>query len=311
VSPIGLGCWQFSKGQGVAGRFWDPIEQPRIDEIVQASVEAGVTWFDTAELYGDGASEKALASALGAAGRTPGGVVIATKWTPFLRRAGHISRSIEQRVRCLAPFPIDLHQVHQHMPFSSVERQMDAMADLVAKGTIRAVGVSNFGEGHMRRAHERLAGRGLPLASNQVRYSLLDRRIERNGVLDAASELGVSIIAYSPLAQGLLTGRFHADPERAQRPGGARRRMRAFRPQGLARSAPVVEALIEIGERHGRSPAQVALNWVVHARAETVLAIPGATRVDQAHENADAAGFRLTEDERSRLDEVSRPFLEG
>lgn len=311
VSPLGLGCWQFSQGQGIAGRFWDPIDQATIDGIVQAALDEGLSWFDTAELYGRGASEAALSTALEAAGRPPEGIVVATKWSPFLRRASHIKRSVSERTRNLAPYPITLHQVHQRMPLSSIERQMNAMADLVEDGTIRSVGISNFGAGDMRRAHSALARRGIPLASNQVRYNLLDRRIERNGVLDTARELGVTIIAYSPLAQGLLSGRFHDDPELVQRTGGVRKRMRAFRPSGLERSRPVAIALTEIGERRGRTPAQVALNWLVFSRGDGVVAIPGATRAEQARENAGALRFRLTDEEIARLDEASIGFLRG
>jgi aryl-alcohol dehydrogenase-like predicted oxidoreductase len=305
VSPLGLGCWQFSQGRNAVGRFWPDIDQGTVERIVEASLEEGMNWFDTAELYGAGASEEALSKALRAAGRSPGEVVIATKWSPLLRRAGHIKRSAAERARHLAPFPIDLHQIHQHIPLSSVRRQMDAMADLLEAGTIRGIGVSNFGERHMREAHAALARRGIPLASNQVRYNLLDRRIERNGVLDAARELGITIIAYSPLAQGHLSGKFHDDAALLQRMGAARRRMRGLGPKSLERSAPIISELGEIAGRHGRTRAQVALNWLAHSRPGSVVAIPGARDVEQARENARASSFRLTGEEVARLDEVS------
>lgn len=308
VSPIGLGCWQFSQGGNVVGRYWPSIDSAAVRGIVAASLEEGVTWFDTAEIYGAGASEEALSGALTAAGRGPGDVVIATKWSPLLRRASHLTRSAADRARHLAPFPIDLHQVHQHMPLSSVRRQMEGMADLVEAGTIRCVGVSNFGERHMRKAHDALSRRGIPLAANQVRYSLLDRRIERNGVLDAARELGVTIIAYSPLAQGLLSGKFHDDPSLVRR-AGVRSRMRPFRDAGLARSAPVIAELAGIAERLGATRAQVALAWATRSRGDAVVAIPGARSVEQARQNARAARIPLTADEIARLDAVSEPFI--
>lgn len=204
VSPIGLGCMQFSQGQGLIGGMMRNLDQATVDAIVRTSLDGGVNWFDTAELYGGGRSEQALAAALLANQKRDGDVVVATKWNPFLRGAASIGGTIGARKQALAPFHIDLHQVHQPLSFSSVESQMNAMADLVAAGEVRAVGVSNFSERAMRAAHAALTKRGLTLASNQMQYSLLARGIERNGVLAAAKELGITIIAYSPLAQGLL-----------------------------------------------------------------------------------------------------------
>jgi aryl-alcohol dehydrogenase-like predicted oxidoreductase len=235
-------------------------------------------------------------------------VVVATKWLPLLRTARSIGRTIGERRSRLAPFGIDLHQVHQPIAFSTTARQMERMADLVAAGEIRAVGVSNFSAQRMRLAHRALAARGLPLASNQVRYSLLDRRIERNGVLEAARELGVTIIAYSPLAQGILTGKFHRDPDLIRRRSGPRKLMPAFRRRGLERSRPVVAALETIAAAHGATPGQVALAWLLAQRGESVVAIPGATSVAQAQENARAASLDLGDAEVMRLDVLSRPF---
>ena len=220
VSPIGLGCWQFSGGRSFAGAFWGALAPDTMDAIVRAALDGGVDWFDTAEIYGNGRSERALAHALAAAGRRDGDVTVATKWWPVLRTARSIGATFAQRERALDGFTVGLHQVHQPFSFSSVEAQMDAMAALVAAGRVRAVGVSNFSAAWMRRAHARLARHGIALATNQVRYSLARRTIERDGTLAAARELGVSIIAYSPLAQGLLSGRFHADPRRTARPEG-------------------------------------------------------------------------------------------
>src|SRR5512136_878742 len=261
VTPVGLGCWQFSGGRGVAGRYWEALPQQRVNEVVAVSLERGINWFDTAEMYGGGASERALAAALEAAGRTNGGVVVATKWSPFFRVAGSIKATIGTRLSCLAPFCIDLHQVHQPFGFSSVEAEMAAMAELVGQKRIRAVGVSNFNQARMRRAYAALAASGIPLASNQVRYSLLDRRIESNGTLAAAKTLDVTIIAYSPLAQGLLTGRYHENPKYIGQRPGPRKWMPAFRPKGLERSRPLIDELRMIGAAHGANPAQVALAW--------------------------------------------------
>jgi len=305
ITPIGLGTWQFSEAQSIHRFIWSRIEPKVTEEIVAAALAGGINWFDTAEAYGAGRSERALARALSAAGRRAGDVVIATKWQPVLRRAGSIRRTIDQRLSNLSPFGIDLHQVHNPASFSSVEAEMDAMAALVLQGKIRAIGVSNFSAERMRRAHVALARHGIPLASNQVKYSLLDRRIEGNGVLDAAKELGVTIIAYSPLEMGLLTGKFHRDPGLLKnRPIGRRFSLR----RKIERSRPLVEALEEIAAGHGVTPAQVALNWLVNAHGDAVVAIPGASKPAHAQESAGAMKFRLSDEELSRLGDFSRSF---
>lgn len=310
ATPIGLGCWQFSGGQGMAGGFWPALPEDEVNAIVRASLDGGINWFDTAEAYGAGRSEAALAGALRAAGKAPGDVVVATKWFPFLRTARSITRTIDDRLEHLDGFPIDLYQIHSPLGALATHRaKLTAMARLVEDGKIRAVGISNFGARATRKAHAVLAKHGLPLASNQVRYSLLDRRIERNGVLETARELGVTIIAYSPLAQGLLSGKFHANPELVKQKGGPRRYMSAFRARGLAKSAPVIEELRRIAADHDATPAQVALRWVIQRHGDLVVAIPGATKVSHAVENAAVLGMELTEEEVERLDTASEAFL--
>lgn len=308
VSPIGLGCWQFSKGRGLSGGYWAALDDAEIERILAAALAGGINWFDTAESYGRGESEKALAKGLVALGKSPGEVAIADKWHPVLRRAASIPATIGTRLRNLSPFPIDLYQIHNPLSVSSIGAQMRAMAGLVQAGKIRAVGVSNFSRRQMEKASRTLRELGLPLVSNQVRYSLLDRKIEANGVLAAAKDLGISIIAYSPLAQGLLSGRFHDDPLLVRRQGGFRRYMPAFGAGGLAKSRPVVEALRRIAAKHRATPIQVALNWLVGFHGETVVAIPGASRAAQVEDFAAAMSFKLTEEDRDDLDRVSAPF---
>jgi aryl-alcohol dehydrogenase-like predicted oxidoreductase len=307
LSPVGLGCWQFSGGRGLAGGYWLALPQETVNEIVAVSLAAGVTWFDTAELYGRGRSETALAQALTAAGKKNGDVVVATKWWPMWRTAGNIKATIAERLARLAPFGIDLYQIHQPFALASTAAQMRAMADLVADQRIRTVGVSNFSATRMRAAHRALAARGIPLVSNQVRYSLLDRRIEKNGVLETAKELGITIIAYSPLAQGILSGKFHRNPSLIRSRPGPRKWMSAFRHRGLERSRPLVIALEEIARAHAATPSQVALNWLMNFHGDIVVVIPGATSPAQAAENVGATGFRLSDAELKRLDELSRP----
>ncbi len=308
VTPVGLGCWQFSKGGNLAGRYWAAIDDAVIHEIVGLALRGGINWFDTAEGYGKGESEKALARSLKALGKAPGDVVIATKWTPLGRRSSSIARTIGDRLAGLAPFPIDLFQIHNPLSFSSIESQAEAMARLVEEKKFRFVGVSNFSRRQMERAHRALAGFGLPLVSNQVRYSLLDRSSEKNGVLEAAVDMGIGIIAYSPLAQGILSGKFHDDPGLVRRTPGFRRFMPAFRRRGLAKSQPVVEALRRIAPEYGATATQVALNWLIVSHGETVTAIPGATKPGQVADFSAAMSFRLSEGDIEELDRVSAPF---
>lgn len=309
ISSVGLGCWQFSEGQGIVGGYWQALAPEIVRDIVAVSLAGGIDWFDTAEAYGDGRSERALSRALTALGKEPGDVVIATKWRPFFRTARSITATLGDRLAALAPFGIDLHQVHFPGSFSTIGAEMGALAALTAARKIRAVGVSNFSASQMRRAHAALAAHGLVLASNQVKYSLLQRRIERNGVLAAARELGITIIAYSPLAQGLLSGKFHDDPRLIASSPGPRKWMAAYRARGLTRSRPVVEELRQIARAHGVTPSRVALAWLLGAQGDTVVTIPGATRVHHAEENVGAMDLRLSATEMQRLEELSRPYL--
>jgi aryl-alcohol dehydrogenase-like predicted oxidoreductase len=305
VTPVGLGGNKFSGGSGVSRFIGPDLSQEEVNEIIRAALDGGINWFDTAELYGNGHSEKSLAGGLRAAGKSAGEVIIATKWSPFLRTANNIPRTIDIRLGMLAGYPIDLYMVHLPMSFSSPESEMATMAGLVEAGKIRSVGVSNFNMKQMRRAHTALEKRGLPLAANQVQYSLLDRKIESNGLLAAAKELGVTIIAWAPLGSGLLSGKYHKDPDRlAQRPIGRRLRLRRH----IERSRPLVEALEEIGTRYGATPSQVAVNWLIHFQGEAVVTIPGASRVQHAAESAGAMSFKLNEKDMIRLDELSSIF---
>jgi len=303
ITPIGLGMMEFAGGGGLMGFAFPVIDQEVKNATVKAGLDGGVNWFDTAELYGKGVSEGSLATALKAAGIQDEEVVIATKWWPMFRTARNIPKTIHERLHFLDGYSIDLYQIHQPYSFSSPEAEMDAMAELVKAGMIRSVGVSNFNAEQMRRAARQLQNHGLPLASNQVRYGLLDRSIERNGVMDTAKELGVTIIAYTPLASGLLTGKYHKNPELLEKKSFF---WRSQLRRGLEKSRDLVSLLEEIGARYNTTAAQVALNWVIHARGDTVVTIPGVTKVSQAEESAGAMRFKLTTEEIARLDNVSQ-----
>jgi aryl-alcohol dehydrogenase-like predicted oxidoreductase len=307
ISPIGLGCWQFSKQKNLAGKFWPLLDDETISSIVSLSLKNGINWFDTAEIYGGGESERSLSKALQAAGRKPGEIIVATKWNPLFRFSSNIRRTITDRINALSPYPIDLYQIHQPIGFSGIRSEMEAMAELLEKGLIRSIGVSNYSATQMKLAWEVLDKRGIPLASNQVRYNLLDRRIDSNGIIKIAKELGISIIAYSPLAQGLLTGKFHDDPGLLNNIG-FRRYNPLFRRGGLDKSLPLVTKLKELGAKYNVTPSQVALNWLINFHGETVLAIPGATKVRQVEENTGALKFRLSDEEMDLLDKESSVF---
>ena len=309
VSPIGLGCWQFSKGRGIGGKFWGVMEQKDINEVVAESYKGGVNWFDTAEIYGNGESERALARSLQNLEIKPGEVLVASKWMPALRFASSIVNTIDMRLRALNPYPINLYQIHSPLSFSSIEDQMRAMAQLVRKKKIGYIGVSNFSAELMRQSYDALAAEGFPLVSNQMRFSLLDRSIEKNGVLDVAEALGITIIAYSPLAQGLLTGKFHDNPSLIKRSSGLRKFAKGFRKKDLSRTQNLINVLKKIAAEHDATPAQIALSWTVNFHGKSIIAIPGATHARQAKQNAAAMQIKLTKKELNSLDESSRAAI--
>ena len=307
VTPIGLGCWQFSKQKNMAGKFWPTLEDNQIEKIVSQSIDGGINWFDTAEVYGGGESEKALSKALKAAGKKPGEIIVATKWWPIFRFASNIKKTINERIRLLAPFPIDLYQVHQPYSFSGENSEMSVMAELVNRKLIKAVGVSNFNARKMENSWETLQKSGIPLATNQVRYNLLDRRIESNGVMNLAKKLGITIIAYSPLAQGLVTGKFHDNPELLKNIG-FRRYSPQFKPEGLEKSRPVITLVKELAMKYNVTSSQVALNWLIQNNGDTVVAIPGATKELHVKENCGAMSFTISDEDLGKLDNVSSIF---
>lgn len=306
VTPIGLGCMQFA-GPGLLERLYAPLAQETVTSVVDAALRGGIDWFDTAEMYGKGASERALTTALRELGAAPGKVVIATKWTPGLRTASSIGRTIDVRLSSLQGYPIDLHQIHlPYGNFSSLSSQVTAMAKLCQAGKIASVGVSNFSARQLEKASRVLHSHGITLTSNQVQINLLHRDVERNGVLETARRLGITLIAYSPLRSGLLTGKFHEDPARARSLPGLRRFVGGFTAKGLARTAPLINELRAIGRSYGVSAGQVALSWLVTFYGDTVVAIPGASKPSHAEESAAVMDLHLTEKELARLAELSR-----
>ena len=306
LSPIGLGCWQFSQGVGLIGRYWPKLSNEKITEMVKTSLDGGINWFDTAEVYGNGASESALARALIELQISEDEALIATKWWPLFRTAANIGKTFEQRQVALAGRRIDLYQIHQPFSWSSVRKQMNEMAKLAERGRVRYVGVSNFSAKAMREADHVLREHGLRLVSNQVKYSLLDRRIEHNGVLEAALELGIAIIAYSPLEQGILSGKFHGDTESTPNVTGPRKWMSKFREKGLEKSLPLIDLMQHLSQKYEATPSQIALNWLIHSHGETVFAIPGASKISHIEDNIGTLKFELTPGELEAMGQLSQ-----
>jgi aryl-alcohol dehydrogenase-like predicted oxidoreductase len=303
VPRLGVGAMTWGEAHGLARLHPAKIAYggaEGLDEeraAWQVSIAAGVTLFDTAAMYAGGASERRLGELSSDA------ALIATKFPATLRAgADDMPGQLADSLARLRRDHVDLYQHHFPSRRVDIPRLMELMADAVAAGRVRAVGVSNYSADQMRQAHAALARRGIPLASNQVQYSLLHRRPETNGVLDACRELGVTLIAYQPLASGALTGTY----TRANRPRGLRRYRKPFDRRGLAALEPVTALLREIGERHGRTPAQVALRWLIEN--DTILPIPGAKNRKQAMANAEALTFHLTQDEIDTLEAATRAW---
>jgi aryl-alcohol dehydrogenase-like predicted oxidoreductase len=305
VSSIGLGCMQIAS-RGITAAMFPPQPQTHVDDIIKAALDGGISWFDTAEMYGRGGSERALSSGLTHAGIKPGDVTVATKWAPFGRTAKSIERTIDDRLAALDPFPVDLHQIHMPLGgFSPIRAQVQAMARLAENHEIGAVGVSNFSARQMELAHAELAKHGIPLASNQVQINLLHRKIETDGVLETARRLGVSLIAYSPLREGILTGKFHADRSLLAKMPRVRRTIMGINHKRVDRSTPLIDGLRDIAATHEASISQVALAWVIQNYGDTVVAIPGASKPHHAAEAAAAQKLTLSDDELRRLAELS------
>jgi aryl-alcohol dehydrogenase-like predicted oxidoreductase len=292
VSPLGVGTWQWGDaGYWTYGRDYRHAD---VADAYMASRAAGITFFDTAEIYGRGESEKIVGDLV----RGDSGVIVATKFAPLPSRwtARAVSQALDASLARLGMTSVDLYQVHWPYTLMNIPMLMNALADFVEAGKARAIGVSNYSARQMRRAHDALARRGMPLASNQVSYSLLQRQPERNGVLMACRDLNVRLIAYSPLAQGILTGKYHNG---APHPDGVRRLRGAFRESALRKTQPLIQRLEQIGATHGgKTPSQVALNWLIRRGA---LPIPGAKNGQQAASNAGALDWMLTDDEFAQL----------
>ncbi|MBD2189258.1 aldo/keto reductase [Pseudanabaena mucicola] len=291
VTALGVGTWSW--GDTLFWAYGKDFGSEDVAGAFQASVEAGVTFFDTAEIYGLGESERLIGKFCR---QTSQPVQIATKYFPVPWRWNReaITEALTASLERLQTSQISLYQIHWPLEFLLKTKDfMEVLADEVKKGRIQAVGVSNYSAHQMTEAHEYLAAKGIPLAVNQVPYSLLTRQIEQNGTMAKARQLGVTILAYSPLAQGLLTGKY--TDQTVKNLQGARRIDPRFSPKGLQKREPLFAALKEIAAKYDKTPAQVSLNWLICQG--NVIPIPGAKNADQARQNAGALGWSLTPEE--------------
>ena len=304
VSLLGVGVWSWGDKS-----FWGYGKDYTREDVAQAyraCQDAGLNFFDTAEMYGRGESERILGECIREDGRP---VVIASKFAPLPNRfsASSLLKALDASLERLNVKTIDLYQIHWPYTLLSVDALMDALAEAVRSGKVRAVGVSNYGADLMRRAHARLARHDIPLASNQVHYNLLHRKPEKNGVLDVCRELNVALIAYSPLEQGLLTGKYRIIARQGISVSGQRRFSPSFRASQRRKIEPLLQTMDEIAKARGKTMGQLALNWLL-LKDELIIPIPGAKNVRQATENAGAIGWQLTREEYERIDEASQPF---
>jgi aryl-alcohol dehydrogenase-like predicted oxidoreductase len=294
---MGLGAWQW--GDRVVWQYGHGYGDAEVHQAFLASLNEGIRFVDTAEIYGGGRSERLLGQFLK---ETEQPVLIATKFfpLPWRFRKNTLPRALKGSLARLGIESVDLYQIHWPTPLMSIDTMMDGLAECVKSGLARTAGVSNFGQTQILAAYSSLARDNLPLASNQVHYSLLNRTVEKNGILARCKELGIRLIAYSPIEKGLLSGKYSVTSP----PPGSRARMYT---NLLPKIGPLLKLMTEIGQDHGgKSNAQVALNWVI---CKGALPIPGAKNAEQALQNAGALGWRLTEEEVGKLDEVSDEIL--
>ncbi|MFB9239781.1 aldo/keto reductase [Plantactinospora siamensis] len=292
VSVIGLGAWQFGSREWGYG----PEYEKRAAEIVRRALELGVTLFDTAELYAFGRSERILGAALG---DDRDKVFLASKIFPILPTAPVVQQRAVASAGRLGVRSIDLYQVHQPNPVVRDRTTMRGMRVLQDVGLVGEVGVSNYGLKRWRMAEAWLGRRVL---SNQVQYSIAHRAPE-DDLVPYAERNGRLVIAYSPLAQGFVSGRYDAKNPPA---GAVRRANPLFLPENLERGAGLLAALREVADAHDATPSQIALAYLV--RNPAVLAIPGASSVEQLERNAAAADIELADDEYATLARAAREF---
>jgi aryl-alcohol dehydrogenase-like predicted oxidoreductase len=294
---MGIGTWAW--GDRLYWGFGRNYNENDLRESFQVCLDAGINFFDTAEIYAQGKSEQLLGQFIKELNTRHPQVKLATKFMPYPWRLSRASllKALRGSLKRLGIPKVDLYQIHFPSPPITLETWMDAMADAYQDNLISSVGVSNCDRTQMQRAYDALIRQGVTLTSNQVEYHLLNRKIEKNGLISHCRELGVAVIAYSPLAQGILSGKYTSEHPLT----GIR--STTYTRNTLQKIQPLIAIMRKIGFSHGGlTPIQVALNWVI---CKGAIPIPGIKNVEQAQQNIAAVGWRLNEDEVLLLDEVS------
>jgi len=303
IPRLGVGTWSWGDKStwGMDG-YDTQLTRDSIREAWDASIDAGVTLFDTAEVYGGGESERIIGALLADDAARGSRVVVATKFMPSPWKLD-VRRSLLAALRAslgrLGLPAVDLYQIHGPISLRSHAALAGALAAARDEGLVRSVGVSNYSIKETRAMAGALESHGMRLATNQIEFSLLRRSPETGGLLAACADLGVVPLAYSPIGQGRLTGKYSA----ANPPPGKR----TFSNHPMEVVDAIVAELRRIGDEHGgKLPSQVALNWII---AKGAVPIPGAKNRSQAEVNAGALGWSLDGDQVSRLDRAALPGI--
>jgi aryl-alcohol dehydrogenase-like predicted oxidoreductase len=298
IPELGVGTWAWGdKSTWGMGTYDSSLTEATIRDAWDACIEHGVTLFDTAEVYGKGESERIIGRLLKADAGRRKDVVIATKFMPLpwkLNVTSALVDAAKKSIERMGIEQIDLYQLHGPISLRSHGALADAMAAARQQGLIAGVGVSNYSAKETRSIATQLEKRGLRLASNQFEFSLLRSAPVDNGLVGTCHELGVTVLAYSPIGQGRLTGKYSA----SNPPPGNRN----FSAHPMEKVDEVVAVLRRVGAAHERTPAQVALQWLI---AKGAVPIPGAKNRQQAEDNAGGKGWSLSPDELAELDRVS------
>ena len=296
---MGIGTWAW--GDSMYWGYGKGYSEEDLQRVFHYCIENDITFFDTAEIYGQGRSESFLGK-FSANINSP--IYIASKFMPYPWRLNNknLDKSLEKSLLRLQKDHLQLYQMHMPLPPVSVESWMEAMIRVKEAGLIEHIGVSNYSLEKMQKAQAVLLREGIGLASNQVEYHILERTIEKNGLMAAAKEMGIKIIAYSPLAMGVLTGKYSEENP----PSGFRGRK--YNRQFMNKIKPLLLEMGRIGVKYdGKSTAQVAINWVI---AKGAIPIPGVKTLEQAQQNIEATNWSLSEADVALLDRLSEQVLE-
>jgi aryl-alcohol dehydrogenase-like predicted oxidoreductase len=302
IPALGVGTWAWGDAKTWGyGTYDAALTGDTITEAWSASIDAGATFFDTAEVYGDGESERIIGGLLAADPERAAKVQLATKFMPVpwkLNVRSALLASLRASLERLGVERVDLYQIHGPISLRGHGALAEALAAAHQEGLVRAVGVSNYSVSETKKFDAELRKRGLRLATNQIEFSLLRTAPEKSGLLDTCRELGVVPLAYSPIGQGRLTGKYSA----SNPPPSSRN----FSAHPMEQVDAVVAELRRVGEANGgKTPSQVALNWII---AKGAVPIPGAKNREQAEQNAGALGWLMSDADVAALDAVA---LEG